>query len=59
MKQMIQLFEQKETEENWTKFQDSIQKFQLITLGSHHLDQFIVQVKKLKNALISCVLTFN
>lgn len=52
---MLNLFEQKETEETWLKFEESILKFQQITLGSHDLATFIPFVKKLKPALISCV----
>ena len=53
MKPIYQLLEQKESEENWTKFEVSIQKFQQITLGSHQLPIFIPSVRKLN--LLPCV----
>ncbi len=55
-KQTAHLFEQKETEENWSKFEEALVKLTAVTLGSNQLPSFAATIKtKLKNAIIQSV----
>ena len=55
-KQMAQLFEQKETEDNWNKFEDSLIRFTEITKSSSNSPNFVGFVRsRLKNAIIQSV----
>ncbi|KAL5036972.1 hypothetical protein BDEG_24901 [Batrachochytrium dendrobatidis JEL423] len=58
VKQMAALFEQRESEENWTKFEEALLKLTAITRGSHQLSGFTAIIKtRLKTALINCLST--
>ncbi|KAH6587444.1 hypothetical protein BASA50_011386 [Batrachochytrium salamandrivorans] len=58
IKQMAILFEQRETEDNWTKFEDALLRLTAIARGSHSLPGFATLIKaRLKTALIGCLST--
>jgi len=55
-KKIASTFEQKETEDNWQKFEEILIRFTEITITSSHFPNYIVFVKsRLKNALIQSV----
>nr|KAJ3416971.1 hypothetical protein HK105_001126 [Polyrhizophydium stewartii] len=55
---MAALFEQRETEENWTKFDEALMRLTAITRGSAHLPGFVSVIKtRLKSAIVSCLST--
>lgn len=56
-KKMALLFEQKESEDNWQKFEECVIRFTEMTISSSHYPSYTVFVKtRLKNALIQTVL---
>jgi hypothetical protein len=55
-KKMASLFEQKESEDNWQKFDECVIRFTEMTITSSHYPSYIGFVKsRLKNALIQSV----
>jgi hypothetical protein len=55
-KQMAHLFEQKETEDNWNKFEDSILRFTEMTKSASTSPNFVGFIRsRLKNAIIQSV----
>ena len=58
MRQLAALFEQKETEENWTKLDDGLSKLAAITRGSAHLPSFVGAVKiHFKMPIVNCLMS--
>ena len=58
-KQMSLLFEQKETEDNWNKFEDSLIRFTALTKSSSHSPIFVGLVRsRLKNAIVQSVFSY-
>ncbi|KAJ3087761.1 hypothetical protein HK102_010340 [Quaeritorhiza haematococci] len=55
LKALLTLFEQRETEDNWTKFEDALNRLAAVVRGSHQLPQFVHFVKRLKIPLNNCV----
>lgn len=60
VKRIATLFEQKETEGNWTQFDDSLQKLSAILLGSPELNSQLQSVfrNRLKDAILVAVSYF-
>ncbi|KAJ3326037.1 hypothetical protein HDV06_002422 [Boothiomyces sp. JEL0866] len=57
-KQTLVLFQQKESEENWQKFEAQINKIHQITLGSYHISNFLFIMKtKLHKIIVQCLIT--
>lgn len=57
-KQTLVLFQQKESEENWQKFEAQINKIHQITLGSYHISNFLYIMKtKLFKIIVQCLIT--
>ncbi|KAJ3277040.1 hypothetical protein HDV01_000092 [Terramyces sp. JEL0728] len=57
-KQTLVLFQQKESEENWQKFEAQINKIRQIALGSYQISNFLFIVRtKLHKIIVQCLLT--
>ena len=55
VKQLLAVFNLKETEETWNRFEDAIVRLTLVTRGSYSLPNFLPGMKRLKPGLIGCV----
>lgn len=55
VKKLLTVFEQKESEETWLLFDESLKRFLAITKGSYKLPNFIACVRKLRNPINDCV----
>lgn len=54
---MVSMFEQKESEENWTKFELALTRLTGIARGSSDLNGFSGGIKRLKTGITNCVST--
>jgi hypothetical protein len=57
IKSILALFEQKESEDNWTLFDDALTRFTAVARGSWHINGFVGSVRKIKQPILSSLST--